>query len=177
MSDWVLNRLISFVLDTAAVCEAGAAVIADRSAAEDLSRLCTEGIAAARELTELQRRLGGRVRVSGSPQGTARCDAVMQLAHVSDDPGPAALATALRSVDEGIRGCERLSLLRLAPLVRSAVCVVDVDLRSARARIDAMGRRLRRHGPRQPAFAAAKLPRAGFRRAEFRRIGRLPPGG
>lgn len=167
MSDWVLNRLISFVLDTAAVCEAGACVVGDRSAREELSRLCGEGIAAARELTELQRRLGAPVRVAGSPQGAARFHAVMQLAHVSEDPGPAALATALRSVDEGIGGCERLSRLGLPPLVRSAVRVVHDDLRAARAQIDGMGRRIRPQAARAPVLAAMRL-----RRVETRPSGR-----
>lgn len=157
MPDWVLDRLISFVLDTAAVCEAGACVVGDRSARDDLSRLWGEAIAVARDLTELQRRLGVRVRAAGSPQGAARCHAVTQLSHASTDPGHAALATALRGVDEGIAGCERLSLLGLPPLVRSAVSVVHGDLRAVRVQIGEMERRLRRRGPpaRPPAGRAA----------------------
>lgn len=143
MSDWVVNRLISFLLDNAAICEAAAAVVADRRVSRSLSTLCSDALASARELADLQKRLGRAAVASGTPQGTARSHAVLQLSTVAARPAPVALATALRSVNEAIQGCERLSRMRLPPLVASAVTVVHGDLRVGRDQLDALIRKVR----------------------------------
>ncbi|HSK41297.1 MAG TPA: hypothetical protein VK943_16150 [Arenibaculum sp.] len=143
MSDWVVNRLISFLLDNAAICEAAAAVIVDRRVSGNLSRLRSGALASARELADLQKRLGRAAVMSGTPQGTARSHAVLQLSTVAARPAPVALATALRSVNEAIQGCGRLSRVHLPPLVASAVAVVHGDLCVDRDQLDALVRETR----------------------------------
>lgn len=144
MTHWVLNRLISFVLDTAAVCEAASAVAGDREISRRLSTLCADGLATARELADLQRREGAKPVMTGTPQGTARCHAVLQLANVSTKASPAAVATAIRAVTEAVQGCERLARLDVPPQVASAIHLVHGDLRVDRVELDQLMLRLRR---------------------------------
>ncbi|WP_207485981.1 ferritin family protein [Arenibaculum pallidiluteum] len=132
MSHWILNRLIAFCLDNAALLEACGAMARDAEAAQLLRRLAGDCAASAQEIAHLQLRLGGRPILAGTPQGAARCRAVQQGAALGPAAWAAINATMARSISDSITACEGFGTLTLPPLVSAAVETVQADLRMIR---------------------------------------------
>jgi len=145
MSHWILNRLIAFCLDNAALLEASGAMARGVDESKLMRGLAGDCAAAAQELAHLQLRLGGRPVLAGTPQGAARCRAIQQVGSL----GPAARAginaTVQRSVSDAITACEGFGVLILPPLIRAAVETVHADLRMVRFEL------LRTSGTETPA--------------------------